>query len=162
MRLNSVDRFQRRHTASLTPEILVEYLGDTIADIEGEKETYKRWHQQIVRINTDPLILENWIDTTVTNEWGHQLAARTYNILRTATDGEVDHNDLRNPELRKTPHKIPVRSQTEVPGARHVGNTYDVANALSWLSSHHPTLQTRYKRMMEVPELLSKLTIQLG
>ena len=162
MRLNSVDRFQRRHTASLTPEILVEYLGDTIADIEREKETYRSWQQQIVRINTDPLILENWIDTTVTNEWERQLAARTYNILRTATDGKVDHNDLRNPELRKTPHKIPVRSQMEVPGARPVENVYDVANALSWISSHQPTLQTRYKRMMEVPELLRKLTNQLG
>ena len=162
MRLNSGNRFRKRHTTSLAPGKLVEYLGNTIADTEAEKETYKRWQQQIVRINTDPQILENWIDATVTNKWGQQLAARTYNILRTATDGQVNHNDLRDPRLRKTPHKIHVKPQMEVPGAQHVENVYDVANALSWISSHQLTLQTRYKRMMEVPELLRKLTNQFG
>ena len=162
MRLNSGNRFRRRHTTSLAPGKLVEYLGSTIADTEAEKETYTRWQQQIVRINTDPHILENWIDATVTNEWGRQLAARTYNILRTATDGKVNHDDLRDPKLRKTPHKIHVRPKIQVPGARPIENVYDVANALSWISSHQPTLQTRYRRMMEVPELLRKLTNQLG
>ena len=162
MRLNTSNKFRRRHTISLAPQKLTEYLRDTIADTQSEEETYKRWQQQIIRVNTDHQVLENWIDATVANEWSRQLAARTYNILRTATDGKVDHNGLRDPKLRKTPHKIHVKPQIEVPGAQHVENVYDVANALSWISSHQPTLQTRYKRMMEVPGLLRKLTDQLG
>ena len=162
MRLSTGNKFHRRHTTSLAPGKLVDYLSKMIADTEAEKETYKRWHQQIVRVNTDHQVLENWIDATVANEWSRQLAARTYNILRTATDGEVNHNSLRDPKLRRTPHKIHVKPKIEVPGAQLVENVYDVANALSWISSHQPTLQTRYKRMMEVPRLLRKLTDQLG
>lgn len=39
---------------------------------------------------------------------------------------------------------------------------YDVVNALSFLTSHQPTIQTRYKMMKEVPGLLKKLNEKLG
>ena len=161
MRLNTGNKFRRRHTTSLVPEKLVEYLSKTIIETESETETYKKWQQQIVKINTDPRLLENWIDTTVTNKWGIHLAARTYNILKTAMDGKVNYNDVKDPDKRKTPHKISVVPKLKVPGTQPVENVYDVANTLSWLASHLPTFRTRYKRMTEVPELLKKLTSAL-
>ena len=157
MRLNIGNKFRRRHTISLTPEKFVEYLNKTIVETESETETYKRWQQQPVKINTDSRMLEKWVDATVGKKWGVPLAARTYNILRTATDGKVNHNDVKDPDKRKTPHKIRVVSELKVPGAQPVENVYDVANTLSWLASHQPTLQKRYKYMTEVPELLKKL-----
>lgn len=158
MRLNTGNKFRKRHTTSLAPEKLVEYLSKTIVETESEAEIYKRWQQQPVKINTDPRMVEDWVDATVTNKWGILLAARTYNILRTATDGKVNRNDVKDPDKRKTPHKIRVVPELKVPGAHPVENVYDVANTLSWLASHQPTLQTRYKHMTEVPELLKKLT----
>lgn len=158
IRLNTGNKFHRRHTTSLSPEKLVKFLSEITVEIESETETYKRWQQQPVKINTDLRLLENWVDATVTNKWGIHLAARTYNILRTATDGKVNHKDMKSPDKRKTPHKIRVVPELQVPGAQPVENVYDVANTLSWLASHQSTLQTRYKRMTEVPELLKKLT----
>lgn len=158
MRLNTGNKFRRRHTPSLAPEKLVEYLGKTIAETESERETYKRWQQQPVKINTAPWKLEDWVDTAVTNKWGIPLAARTYNILRTATDGKVNRKHRADPDKQKTPHKIRVVPQLRVPGAQPVENVYDVANTLSWIASHQSALPMRYKRMTEVPELLKKLT----
>ncbi len=158
MRLNSGNKFCRRHTISLTPESLVEYLNKIIIETESETETYKKWQQQPVKIDDHSHPLENWVDTVVTNKWGNVLAARTYHILKTATDGKVNHKDLKNRDRRKTPHKIRVIPKLKVPGAQPVKNVYDVANTLSWLASHQPALQKRYKHMTEVPELLKKLT----
>ena len=73
-------------------------------------------------------------------------------------DGKINYNDAKDPDKRKTPHKIRVVPEFKVPGAQPVENVYDVANTLSWIASHQPTLRTRYKRMTEVPELLKKFT----
>ena len=116
-----------------------------------------------MRLEADRDILEDWIDKTVSPSWGRQLAARTYNIIRTATDGKVNWSDMINPTLKETPHKIRVEPESPVPGQKPAENMYDIMNALTWISSHQETLSTRYQQMRQVPRLIDSFaTFRLG
>ena len=129
---------------------------------QSEKAQYRRWQEQLVRLEADREILEDWIDKTVSPAWGRLLAARTYNIIRTATDGNVNWKDMLNPKLKETPHKIRVEPESPVPGQKPAENMYDIVNALTWISSHQETLSPRYKQMHQVPRLINSIKNRVG
>ena len=156
------DTFQRKHTLSLADEVLKDRIQKAIDATQSEKAQYRRWQEQIVRLETDREILEDWIDNTVSPTWGRLLAARTYNIIRTAHDGDVNWKDMLNPKLKETPHKIRVESENSVPGQQPAENMYDIMNALTWISSHQETLGTRYKQMHQVPRLIDQIRYRVG
>lgn len=53
-------------------------------------------------------------------------------------------------------YMIRISLEGNVPGAQPAENIYDVANALSWVSSHQNSLQKQYKMMLQVPKMLKE------
>ena len=157
MCLNTNSRFSKRHTISLKSEQFTEYLDESISKVQSEKETYTRWKQKKLDLDTDGEMLQNWVDTVISKKWGYNLAERAYNILITARDGKITRFKEKGFGKKKNSYMIRISSEFDVPGAQPAENMYDVANALSWLSSHQNSLQTQYRMMGEVPEMLQTL-----
>ena len=157
MCLDTESRFRKRHTASLEPKLFVKYLRENISTILSEKETYVKWKQKELNADTDIEILQNWIDTTVSRNWGRNCAERVYSIVETGQDVKVTRFKDETTEENEDSYIIRVSSECDVPGAQPAENIYDVANALSWISSHQNSLQKQYKMMLQVPRMLNDL-----
>ena len=157
MCLDTESRFRKRHTASLEPKLFVKYLSENISTILSEKETYVKWKQKELNADTDVEILQNWIDTTVSSSWGRNCAERVYSIVETGQDIKVTRFKDKATEANEDSYIIRVSLEGEVPGAQPAENIYDVANALSWVSSHQNSLQKQYKMMLQVPKMLKEL-----
>ena len=157
MCLDTESRFNKRHTKSLKPELLIEYLNENISTILSEKEMYVKWRQKELNADTHIEILQNWIDTTVSSGWGPNCAERVYSIVETGQDVKVKRFKNKTTEENEDSYIIRVSLQGNVPGAQPAENIYDVANALSWVSSHQNSLQKQYKMMLQVPKMLTEL-----
>lgn len=158
MCLDTESRFSKRHTKSLEPKLFIEYLNKNISKVQLEKEVYKRWKQKELNTDTDVEILHNWIDTVVSDSWKPSCAERVFSIIETGQDVKVTRrkNKITTTENEES-YIIRVSSEGEVPGAQPAENIYDVANALSWVSSHQNSLQRQYKMMLQVPKMLTEL-----
>ena len=158
MCLDTKSRFVKRHTASLEPKLFVKYLSENISTILSEKEMYVKWKQKELNTDTDVEILQNWIDTIVSKSWGRVDAERVFSIIETGQDVKVTRrkNKTTTTENEES-YIIRVSSERDVPGAQPAENIYDVANALSWISSHQNSLQRQYKMMLQVPKMLTEL-----
>ncbi len=157
MCLDTESRFNKRHTKSLKPESLIKYLDENISKVQLEKEVYTRWKQKELHADTNAEILRNWIDTIVSDSWNHSYAERVYSIIETGQDVKVRRSKDRTTEENKDSYIIRVSLEGNVPGAQPAENIYDVANALSWVSSHQNSLQKQYKMMLQVPKMLKNL-----
>ena len=157
MCLDTESRLSKRHTKSLKPELFTEYLNKNTSKILSEKETYAKWKQKELNADTDIEILQNWIDTIVSNSWGHNCAERVYSIIETGQDVKVTRFKNRTTDENEDSYIIRVALEGDVPGAKPAENIYDVANALSWVSSHQNSLQKQYKMMLQVPRMLKEL-----
>ena len=162
MCLDTKSRFMKRHTASLEPKLFVEYLSDNISTIPSEKEIYVKWREKELNTNTDMEILYNWIDTVVSDSWKPNCAERVFSIIETGQDVKVKRFKNKTTEENEDSYIIRVSSERDVPGAQPAENIYDVANALSWVSSHQNSLQKQYTMMLQVPTMLKKLESSLG
>ena len=162
MCLDTETRFSKRHTKSLDSGLFVKYLNENISKIEEEKEVYRKWKQKELNVDTNAEILQNWIDTTVSDSWGANDAERVYCILETGQDAKIRIFGREKTEKNKDSYMISVSLEGNVPGAQPVENIYDVANALSWISSHQNSLQKEYKMMLQVPKMLKELENSLG
>ena len=162
MCLDTDSRLSKRHTKSLKTELLTGYLSKNTSKILSEKETYAKWKQKELNADTDIEILQNWIDTIVSNSWGHNCAERVYSIIETGQDVKVTRFKDKTTEENEDSYIIRVSLEGEVPGAKPAENIYDVANALSWVSSHQNSLPKQYKMMLQVPTMLKELESSLG
>ena len=151
---------KRRHTGSLNIEMFLQMFLANVDAKEQEQEVYTLLHDKKVAVGEG--FLESWIDKTVSPRWGKRLAARGYHIISTGHDGKIDLAETLKDE-RHLAHKINVVSETRVPGQPEESeNLLDVTNALSWISSHHPTMQTRQWLMKDVNALVTDLERTLG
>ena len=157
MCLDTESRFSKRHTKSLEPKLFIEYLNENISKIQLEKEVYTKWKQKELNADTDVEILQNWIDTIVSNSWGRSYAERVYSIIETGQDVKVTRFKNKTGKENENSYIIRVSLEGAVPGAQPAENIYDVANALSWVSSHQNSLQKQYKMMLQVPKMLTEL-----
>ena len=157
MCLDTESRFNKRHTNSLKPELLIKYLDENISKVQQEKEVYTRWKQKELHADTNAEILRNWIDTVVFDSWNHSYAERVYSIIETGQDVKVRRSKDKTTEENEDSYIIRVSVEGNVPGAQPAENIYDVANALSWVSSHQNSLQNQYKMMQQVPKMLNEL-----
>ena len=157
MCLDTESRFKKRHTASLEPKLFVKYLSDNISTILSEKEIYVKWRQKELNTNTDMEILYNWIDTVVSDSWKPNCAERVFSIIETGQDVKVKRFKNKTTKESEDSYIIRVSSERDVPGAQPAENIYDVANALSWVSSHQNSLQKQYTMMLQVPRMLKEL-----
>ena len=155
-------RINRRHSKAFSAEFLSQQLDEKIVSVLNEEEQYKEWAARKISVGTPTeykgdITLEDWIDETVTKEWGRSTAARAYSIIRTAVDGKAD-SSLAHAEKRA--HQIPMRSGTEnmVPGQTPTETVLDINHALTYIASHQETVQTRYEMMRDVPKLMNELT----
>ena len=146
---------RRRHLGTIDTKELTEYIKESMESAKEEKEKYAKWHNKPLKLRINRKILQDWIDSTVSEKWGTHLAARIYNILNTARDGKPER--ITDPEKRKFPHRIHVTQERIVPGQKPAQTMYDVANALTYISSHHNSIGSRNKMMTEVPSLLREL-----
>ena len=157
MCLDTESGFNKRHTKSLKPELLIEYLDENISKVQLEKEVYTKWKRKELNTDTDVEILQNWIDTIVSNNWGRSCAERVFSIIETGQDVKVTKFKNKTTKENEDPYIIRVSLEGDVPGAQPAENIYDVANALSWISSHQNSLQRQYKMMLQVPKMLTEL-----
>ncbi len=157
MCLDTESRFRKRHTASLEPKLFVKYLSENISTILSEKEMYVKWRQKGLNTNTNMEILHNWIDTVVSDSWKPSCAERVFSIIETGQDVKVKRFKNKTTKESEGSYIIRVSSERDVPGAQPAENIYDVANALSWVSSHQNSLQRQYKMMLQVPKMLTEL-----
>ena len=157
MCLDTESRFTKRHTASLEPKLFVKYLNENISTILSEKEMYVKWRQKGLNTNTNMEILHNWIDTVVSDSWKPSCAERVFSIIETGQDVKVKRFKNKTTKESEDSYIIRVSSERDVPGAQPAENIYDVANALSWISSHQNSLQKQYKMMLQVPKMLTEL-----
>ena len=149
----------KRHSKSLTTEFLAQQLKQVLDSTLSEQETYKSWKERKVIVGQPfrytQRALEDWLDETVTKEWGRRTAARAYHIIRTGKDGKPDIGSAN----KKLPsYKIPVSPGQEIPGAKPSENILDVNHALTWISSHQETIQTRHEMMNDIPKLIRNLS----
>ena len=89
-------------------------------------------------------------------------AERVYSIIETGQDVKVRSSKDKTTEENEDSYIISVSLEGNVPGAQPAENIYDVANALSWVSSHQNSLQNQYKMMLQVPSMLKDLENSLG
>ena len=157
MCLDTESRFSKRHTKTLNPGLFIEYLNENLSKIQREKKVYTKWKQKELNADTDVEILQNWIDTIVSDNWGRRNAERVYSILETGQDAKITRFKDKNTEENKDSYMIRISSEGNVPGAQPAENIYDVANALSWISSHQNSLQQQYKMMLQVPKMIKEL-----
>ena len=157
MCLDTESRFSKRHIKTLNPGLFIEYLNENLSKIQREKEVYTKWKQKELNADTDVEILQNWIDTIVSDRWGRRNAERVYSILETGQDLKITRFKDKNTEANKDSYMIRISLEGNVPGAQPAENIYDVANALSWISSHQNSLQQQYKMMLQVPKMLKEL-----
>ncbi len=157
MCLDTESRFSKRHTMSLNPGLLIEYLNENISKIQREKEVYTKWKQKELNADIDAEILQNWIDTIVSDRWGRSNAERVYSIIETGQDAKITRFKDKKTEENKDTYMVRISLEGNVPGAQPAENIYDVANALSWISSHQNSLQKQYKMMLQVPKMLMDL-----
>lgn len=157
MFLDKESRFNKRHTKSLNLELLIKYLDKNISKVQQEKEVYKRWKQKELHADTDAETLRTWIDTVVFEKWKHGYAERVYSIIETGQDVKVTRIKDKTTEENEDSYIIKVSLEGDVPGAKPAENIYDIANALSWISSHQNSLQKQYKMMLQVPGMLKEL-----
>ncbi len=125
--------------------------------IQQEKNVYTRWKQKELNADTDTEILFNWIHTIVSDSWGRINAERVYSIIETGQDAKITRFKDKNTEENKHSYIIRISLEGNVPGAQPAENIYDVANALSWVSSHQNSLQKQHKMMLQVPKMLLEL-----
>ncbi len=157
MCLETESRFSKRHTKSLNPGLFVEYLSENLSKIQREKEVYTKWNQKKLNADTDVEILQNWIDTIVSDRWGRKNAERVYSILETGQDAKITRFKDKNTEENKDSYMIRISLEGKVPGAQPAENIYDVANALSWVSSHQNSLKKQYSMMLQVSKMIKEL-----
>ena len=96
------------------------------------------------------------------NSWNHGYAERVYSIIETGQDIKIKKFKDKNTEENKDCSMVKVSLEGNVPGTQPAENIYDVANALSWVSSHQNSLPKQYKMMSQVPTMLKKLESSLG
>ena len=155
--LDNKQTYKRRHISSLEFKSIENHLGNSVDIFSKEKEIYKKWKETRISFDTDSKILRDWIDTSVSKTWNDSISQRVYSILTTARDGKIRKRQYPKSEGKKDSYLIRFSSGFDVPGAKPVQNMYDVANALSWVSSHQNSLQDQYKMMRQVPQMLTSL-----
>ena len=98
--------------------------------------------------------LVKWVDEVVAPKWTRRAAARVHHICRTGFDGKPV------PPRSKgiAPHSWPVSSDKAVPGAPIPAKSlYDVAQALSWVAGHNPTVEDQIRWTDQIHQLITEL-----
>lgn len=155
--LDNDQTYKKLHTSSLEFKSVENHLRNSVDIFLKEREIYKKWKETRINFDTDSKILRHWIDTSVSEVWTDIISQRVYSILTTARDGKIRKRQYPKSEGKKGSYLIRFSSGFDVPGAKPVQNMYDVANALSWVSSHHTSLIGQYRMMAQVPKMLTSL-----
>ena len=116
--------------------------------------------QELAPASPEAVPIEQWLEKSVSNKWGTYAAARIYHIAKTGCDGRF----VNKGKKKGAPYNeltIDPRSITKVPGAfPHARNAYDMSQALSWIASQQGSIQTQFKKMMEIQLLMRALLRQ--
>ena len=154
----------RRHTKSLLPSLIVKQLQKSITETLDGKQMYHHWREKKVSVGTpvhyiSNFSLEDWIDQTLSKEWGKRTAARAYHIMKTGYDGDINIGESN--EKNRAAHKVSVSLTDKVPGSKPTENALDIAHALSFIASHQTSVQTRLDMNRTVPKIMHSLIPKL-
>jgi hypothetical protein len=141
-------RLRRRHIQSLDPQDIAGYLNDELAQVAKEQGLYKSW----CRTEVKPAALMDWVDGSVTKEWGPHAGARVWKIINEGLDGEVE-------QIRKLkPHELPLTNTSAVPGScAPARNLFHISQALSWVAGTRRTISERLEYIRAIPALIEPL-----
>jgi hypothetical protein len=144
-------RLKRRHTQSLDPKVIADYLEDQLGHVDEEASLHQCWYNTAVDRST----LVSWVDEDVANEWGPHAAARVWHIMTRGRDGEVQQ------AADCEPHELRLLDSSErvVPGCHApVTNVFHVSQALSWIAGTRKTVPERLRYVKAIPQLVEPFT----
>ena len=132
---------RRRHTASLEVSQYVDILETAVDGVAQEMDFYKLAHETPIQIGEG--FLEGWVNATLSPRWGLRLAARSYHIMESGSDGKAKLSETPE-EDRKTAHRIHVTDEISVPGQKRKPKIFMTLLTLC-LGFHH--IKQHYKHV---------------
>lgn len=148
-RMRSVHRFDLSQTDTVR-KFMAERLVDT-PDVVSE---LKVWRKKKV----DPKKVQDWVDGWLRKDsgWSVENCARMWHILATGYDGTV-----RKPREGFERHPLSayrVAQERQVPGVPFpIATAYDVAQVLTWITSHQRYVEFQIEGTEAVPKLMRQL-----
>jgi len=112
----------------------------------------RRW-QVRARTKVSDTALQRWVDSTVTQKWGVQAAARTLHIARSGYDGCLADRRDNAPASRRRMIKSDQVPGSDPPNA----NVFRVGQILAWVANRPDEWGARLERRRQVPQLLAPL-----
>ncbi len=142
------------------------FLQSQLKQVDKQQQQLRFWFEKPVCIQNltearpEAVPIEQWLEKSVSNKWGIYAAARAYHIAKTGCDGKFINKKKKQGTLY---HELTLdpRSVTEVPGAfSPARNAYDISQVLSWIASQQGSIQTQFKKMVEIQVLMRALLRQ--
>jgi hypothetical protein len=145
-KVHHVDWMNRRDVA--------DFIKERVEDASGMKDMINRW----IHAKLDRSQIEGWANDHMAKAWGVHAAARICHIARSGYDGIVGR-----PKAGTKASQYPVSSDVEVPGAcAPIRTVYHLAQALSWVAQHRPTIEDSDAQLDDIPRLLKPLLSAAG
>lgn len=142
--------FRRVHLGTIDPNEIANYLKNQLDLLPEEKKLYQGWLKTRIKAKR----IETWVNGPLAETWGIHLAARTFHIIQTGSDGKV----IDRRETTIPPHRRRIEARTEVPGIpAPVCNAFHISQVLSWLTKGRNTIQDQMKKMQQIPFLMHSL-----
>jgi hypothetical protein len=162
--------FRRAHTGDVSAARIIQSVRDALHAIPDEAGYLKSLLRQPL---PGPGKVSHWLNRVVSKKWDRGFAIRAHHILASGQDGEVIRTRTAKDAWIALPGddvltmdddaKMPVEEQPfleldPVPGAHApVQNLYHAAQALSWLAGTATSVQTRIRRLNDIPGLIDAL-----
>ena len=153
------EKMRVRHTANMNFERVLKWLNSIAPYMDTHGKRVQEWQGMEFCLHADREHLQKWIDLTVTDQWGRRNACRSYNIIKSARDCDIMRADLNSDDLATELTAMPGEP---VLGQRPAETMYDVVNALTYVSSHQQSINTRLSYMSHVPDLVGSLEQRLA
>ena len=164
-------KFKEIHlTDTLNPDAVEEFVKYQLESkqLKSQHQLLMKWQEaQVVPIHlseTKPSSgqIEQWLEKSVTKQWGIHAAARTYHIAKTGCDGKfVIHTEKNRKNKKRVKFNeltLDPKTEISVPGSfTPVRNAYDISQVLSWLASQQTTVQKQLVWMADIPKLMRSL-----
>lgn len=153
------EKLRARHTASLDVERTTKWVKRIAPNMQSHGKRVQEWQGIELNLHGDRQVLIDWINNTVSEKWSRRNACRTYNIIKSAHDCDIARRDLM--DINETATELVATTGDHVLGQRVSENLYDVANALTYVSSHQKSIATRLSYMSDVPDMVENLKLRI-
>lgn len=159
-------RLKHKPSAVYIADEIGKFLQSELKRTDKQQEQLRFWFetpiciQELTVASPEAVPIEQWLEKSVSHKWGAYAAARAYHIAKTGCDGKFVNKE-KKPGVPYNELTLDPRSITEVPGASAPAqNAYDISQVLSWIASQQGSIQTQFKKMVEIQVLMRALLRQ--